>query len=53
MTNIAGMIACGKRGGPTFMNTIRVDPVTKECPQDTIPCSPYSDNTSTICIDPD
>ena len=26
MTIDTGMISCGKRGGPTFIETIRVDP---------------------------
>ena len=32
MTSIDGMVACGLRGGDTFMNQTRVDIDTLECP---------------------
>ena len=53
MTNIAGMTACGKRGGPNFLETIRVDSQTKRCPRGTVPCSNYSDSTDTVCVEKD
>ena len=39
MTSLSGMTACGRRGGPNFVETVRVDPYTLECPQGLEPCS--------------
>ena len=40
MTAITGFTACAKRGGPTFLETVRVDPVSRICPRGYVKCSP-------------
>ena len=50
MTSINGKVACAKRGGPNFLETIRPDPVTKECPRNHVPCSIYTNYTDTVCV---
>ena len=50
MTSLNGKTICGKRGGPNFIKTQRVDPNTASCPEGTIPCSEYSDATDTVCM---
>ena len=50
MTVDSGMIVCGKRGGPTFMETVRVDPTTKECPRGLVPCSDKTPPSETVCV---
>ena len=52
MTNIAGMTLCAKRGGPSFIETIRVDTSTLKCPEGTVPCSQKSDASNTVCMAP-
>ena len=39
MTSITDMVACAKRGGPNFLDTIRPDPKTLKCPYSYVPCS--------------
>ena len=51
MTIIAGMILCGKRGGPTFLETFEVDPETLKCPEGTVLCSDASDATEAVCME--
>ena len=50
MTIDSGMIVCGKRGGPTFMETSRVDPITKQCSRGLVPCSKTSPPRETVCV---
>ena len=50
MTNISGMVVCAKRGGPTFMETKRVDPFSLKCPRGTTPCLPNS-HPATVCLE--
>ena len=51
LASISGKIACGKRGGPKFIDeTVRVDPESGECPRTYVPCSPYTNSTDTICV---
>ena len=50
MTIDSGMISCGKRGGPTFLETVRVDPMTKECPRGLVPCNYNSPADETVCV---
>ena len=50
MTSITGKIACGKRGGPTFLESIRVDPETEECPRTYVPCSAITEADDTVCV---
>lgn len=47
-----GFIACGKRGGPNFLETIRVDLMTKKCPDDLTPCSNFTAPDDTVCVKP-
>ena len=51
MTNIFGMKVCGKRGGHSFIDEVRVEPFTRKCPKNFEPCSPNTDATDTICVD--
>lgn len=50
MTAMTGLIACGKRGGPNFLETIRPDPYTLECPRNYIPCSKFTPANDTVCV---
>ena len=50
MTIDSGMISCGKRGGPTFLETVRVDPLTRECPRGLVPCNYNSPADETVCV---
>ena len=50
MTAINGMVACGKRGGPTFLETVRVDSVLMTCPEGYEPCSVETSPSETICM---
>ena len=50
MTSIAEKVACAKRGGPNFLETIRPDPETFFCPRNTVPCSYYTTINDTICV---
>ena len=50
MTSISDKTACGKRGGPTFLETRRVDPETGECPHPLVRCSPITNATDTVCV---
>ena len=43
-------LICAKRGGPSFIDTIRVEPVTQKCPKGHVPCSPHSSASETVCI---
>ena len=49
MTSISGMTACGKRGGPTLIETVRVDPEKMTCPDGYSPCSEETAATETVC----
>ena len=44
---------CAKRGGPSFMNTTRVDPALLRCPSGFSPCSRETKHTETICLEPE
>ena len=50
MTSLTERIACAKRGGPTFLETIRADPGTGDCPRNYVPCSNYTGPTDTVCV---
>ena len=50
MTAMSDMIACGKRGGPNFLETIRPDPLTYSCPRNYVPCSVFTNYNDTICV---
>ena len=50
MTSITGFTACAKRGGPTFLETVRVDPRTRVCPRGYVPCSTNTDRSDTVCV---
>ena len=50
MTVISDNIACAKRGGPSFLETVRVDPNTLKCPRNYVPCSMYTLATDTVCV---
>ena len=53
MTTIGGAIICGKRGGPTFTETKRVDNFSLKCPPGTELCSDATSPTNSICIAPE
>ena len=50
MTKVVDVLPCGKRGGPNFINTVRVDPRTFKCPEGLEPCSFFTNPTDTICM---
>lgn len=50
MTAIGDHIPCGKRGGPTFVESIRVDKNTFKCPEPYQPCSNLTTPDETICV---
>lgn len=49
MTNIGGMLVCGKRDGQNFLESIRVNPETHECPPGYDPCSAETTPSETVC----
>ena len=53
MTETYGKIICGKRGGPTFLETVRVEKKTRKCPENYVACSRFTGLTETVCIEPD
>ena len=51
MTAIGDHIPCAKRGGPTFVETIRVDKDTFKCPEPYQPCSNLTTPDETVCVE--
>ena len=49
MTKIEENTACAKRGGPSFNDTIRVNPFELTCPDGYEPCSAFTSPTETVC----
>lgn len=49
MTKIEDNTACAKRGGPSFNNTIRVNPYELTCPFGYEPCSAFTQPSETVC----
>jgi hypothetical protein len=43
MNRIDGYYICGKRGGSSFKNALRINIETGECPEGSVPCSVYTD----------
>ena len=52
MTSIQNRTACAKRGGPNFLETVRVDRRTGRCPKGYVACSPFTAQTDTVCMLP-
>ena len=52
MTAIGDKVICGKRGGPTFVKTLRVDPIFLKCPPGTQLCSEMTDPSASVCMTP-
>ena len=50
MTKIIDVLPCGKRGGSSFIETVRVDPYSWKCPDGLEPCSYFTNPTDTICV---
>ena len=50
MTALGGMVACGKRGGFSFIESRKVDIYSMECPKNYEPCSPFTKPAETVCI---
>ena len=46
------MIACAKRGGHNFIQSNRVDPYTRKCAKNYVPCAEGADPSEMICVDP-
>ena len=44
------MLVCGKRGGPSFVQTVRVNPLYYKCPDGYERCSPHTSHSETICM---
>ena len=53
MIGTEGVIICGKRGGPSFIEMKRVNPITLTCPRGFIPCSTETKATETVCLTPE
>ena len=53
MTQLNGMILCGKRGGKSFINQTRVRPYKRTCANGLLPCSFHTSQTDTICVAPE
>ena len=50
MTSLTSRISCAKRGGPIFLDTVRVESETGKCPRNYVPCSNYTGPTDTVCV---
>lgn len=50
MTKIYGVSFCARRGGSTFLDTVRVDPQVNSCPGDLKPCTQDTRATETTCV---
>ena len=50
MTSIADRTACAKRGGPNFLDTVRVHRSSGKCPSGLVRCSPETSFTDTVCV---
>ena len=44
-----GKSFCGRRGGLAFRDVIRVDAMTRKCPNETLPCSYNTGAEETVC----
>ena len=53
MTNISGMIACGQRGGPSFIETMSTRPISGICPLGYHLCSDQTSPTESVCLPPE
>ena len=51
MSQFDGVRICGKRGGQSFLNTVRPNS-NGVCPGKTIPCSRFTSPENTICVEP-
>ena len=51
MTQLEGVRICGRRGGQSFLNTVRPNK-DGVCPDKTIPCSKNTSPENTICVEP-
>lgn len=49
MTDIGGVTACAKRGGPSLNETVRADAQTFNCPAGYSPCSDKVSPSETVC----
>lgn len=52
-TKFLGHYFCAKRTADSFIRAVRVDPISKLCPQGTEPCSPATSPENTICQPPE
>ena len=43
---------CGEKSEISFLNATRIDTLTSECPEGTLPCSVQTSNENTICMAP-
>ena len=51
MSQLHGVRICGRRGGQSFLNTVRPNK-DGVCPDKTIPCSNNTSPENTICVEP-
>ena len=51
MHSFEGKLICGKRGGLPFIEAVRPDIETGECPEEFAPCSLLTSVEHTICYD--
>ena len=50
MTAITDRVACAKRGGSNFLETVRPNYNTLECPRNYVPCSIFTTANDTVCV---
>ena len=53
MGQLNGVRFCGRRGGLPFVDVLRPDPKTLNCPKGSEPCSNFTKPSNTICMSPD
>lgn len=47
------MVVCGKRGGPNFIDSVRIGSGENRCPEGLQPCSKQTQISETICMEPE
>ena len=44
------IVVCARRGGKSFIDSIRIDPRKEKCPEELLPCIQDSFATQTTCV---
>lgn len=51
--SLFGKKYCGRRAGKPYHLVDRINPITKQCPSGTVPCSPFTSLENTVCYPED